>query len=78
MKTIEKFMLYLFFVFYIQGTYIMKLEDELQLLLDDHIMNTQQISFSPYKAIFDDEINEWDQKLKLSQEVLFLWIEVQK
>lgn len=60
------------------GTYIMKIADETLMLLDDHILNAQQISFSPFKAVFEDRFEEWDQKLKLSQEVILLWIEVQK
>ncbi|XP_043666184.1 dynein axonemal heavy chain 1-like [Vespula pensylvanica] len=60
------------------GTYIMKIADETLMLLDDHILNAQQISFSPFKAVFEDRFEEWDQKLKLTQEVILLWIEVQK
>ncbi|XP_043502299.1 dynein axonemal heavy chain 1-like [Polistes fuscatus] len=60
------------------GTYIMKISDETLLLLDDHIQNAQQISFSPFKAAFEDRFEDWDYKLKLSQEVILLWIEVQK
>ncbi|KAJ8667913.1 hypothetical protein QAD02_009576, partial [Eretmocerus hayati] len=60
------------------GTFIMKVADETQLLLDDHIMNTQQISFSPFKAAFEEDIDKWANKLKLAQTVIDLWIEVQK
>ncbi|XP_035733901.1 dynein heavy chain 1, axonemal-like [Vespa mandarinia] len=60
------------------GTYIMKIADETLMLLDDHILNAQQISFSPFKFAFEDRFEEWDKKFKLSQEVISLWIEVQK
>ncbi|XP_031787006.1 dynein heavy chain 1, axonemal isoform X2 [Nasonia vitripennis] len=60
------------------GTYIMKISDEVQLLLDDHAINTQQIGFSPFKAAFEEEIDDWAGKLKLAQEVILLWIDVQR
>ncbi|XP_058804505.1 dynein axonemal heavy chain 1-like [Phymastichus coffea] len=60
------------------GTYIMKVADEVLLLLDDHIMNTQQITFDPFKAAFEEEIDDWSSKLKLCQDVIYLWMEVQK
>ena len=56
----------------------MKIADEIIMLLDDHIMNTQQIGFSPYKASFTEEVDDWDAKLKLVQEVIGLWVDVQK
>lgn len=37
----------------------MKVADEIQILLDDHILNTQQLSFSQFKAALEDEIDEW-------------------
>ncbi|XP_076380684.1 dynein axonemal heavy chain 1 [Megalopta genalis] len=60
------------------GTYIMKVTEEVMMLLDKHILDVQQLSFSPLKTAFEDEINEWENKLKLTQEVLHLWTEVQR
>nr|XP_012140860.1 PREDICTED: dynein heavy chain 1, axonemal [Megachile rotundata] len=60
------------------GTYIIKVAEETLMLLDNHILNVQQLAFSPLKTVFEDEINEWENKLKLTQEVLVLWIEVQR
>jgi dynein heavy chain len=40
-------------------------------LLDDHIVLTQQFSFSPYKEAFEGRINAWERQLRLVQ-VLFL------
>ena len=48
------------------------------MLLENHILSVQQLAFSPLKTVFEDEINEWERKLKLTQEVLILWIEVQR
>lgn len=56
----------------------MKISDDIMILLDDDILNTQQISFSPFRAAFESRIEEWESKLKLIQEVISLWIEVQK
>ena len=62
----------------ISGTYIIKVAEEIELLLDDQIVMTQQISFSPFKAAFDKEIGEWEWKLKTTQLVLEQWEECQK
>lgn len=48
------------------------------MLLENHIVLVQQLNFSPSKAAFEDEINEWEYKLKLTEEVLLLWLQVQR
>ncbi|XP_026674744.1 dynein heavy chain 1, axonemal-like [Ceratina calcarata] len=60
------------------GTYIIKVTEETMMLLENHILGVQQLAFSPLKTAFEDEINEWERKLKLTEEVLNLWIEVQR
>lgn len=60
------------------GTHIMKVSDEIMQMLDDHIVLTQQISFSPFKGPFEKDIDEWLDKLRLTYEVIEEWIEVQK
>ncbi|KAL6436551.1 hypothetical protein ACFW04_004787 [Cataglyphis niger] len=60
------------------GTYIMKISDEITILLDDDIVNTQHLSLSPFKAAFETRIDEWEAKLRLIQEVITQWTEVQK
>ena len=42
------------------GTYIIKVSDDCSQLLDDHIVMTQSMSFSPYKKPFEDRINTWE------------------
>lgn len=64
--------------FGISGTYIMKISEEIQQMLDDHIVLTQQISFSPFKGPFDDDIDEWEEKLRITAEVIDEWMDVQK
>lgn len=56
----------------------MKVADEILMLLDDHLVNTQQIGFSPFKGNFGERIDEWEAKLKLTQEVIARWMETQK
>uniref|UniRef100_G3TQL9 Dynein axonemal heavy chain 1 n=1 Tax=Loxodonta africana TaxID=9785 RepID=G3TQL9_LOXAF len=59
-------------------TYILKSPDEASQLLDDHIVMTQSMSFSPYKKPFEQRINSWENKLKLTQEVLEEWLICQR
>lgn len=49
------------------GTYIIKSPDEASQLLDDHIVTMQSFSFSPFKKTFEDSINSWDKRLKMTQ-----------
>jgi len=60
------------------GTYIMKIGEELSQLLDDHIVMTQSMSFSPYKKVFEDRINNWDNKLQMTQDVIDEWLMCQR
>lgn len=56
----------------------MKISDEMQQLLDDHIVMTQQISFSPFKGAFEQRIDEWETKLRTTAAVIEEWMDVQK
>jgi len=49
------------------GTYIIKIADEVSQLLDDHIVMTQSMSFSPYKKPFEDRITKWESQLHTTQ-----------
>lgn len=49
------------------GTYILKSPDEASQLLDDHIVMTQSMSFSPFKKFFEGRINTWESKLRMTQ-----------
>ncbi|XP_074037842.1 dynein axonemal heavy chain 1 isoform X2 [Leptinotarsa decemlineata] len=60
------------------GTYIMKISDENQQMLDDHIVLTQQLSFSPFKGPFEDKLDAWEEKLKTTAYVIEEWMDVQK
>ena len=60
------------------GTSVIKLSDEVNTLLDDHIVLTQQFSFSPYKGPFEERITDWERKLRLVQEVTTEWLGCQR
>lgn len=60
------------------GTYIMKASDDVIRLLDDHIVMTQSMNFSPFKKPFADRIAIWESKLRTVQEVLEAWMACQK
>jgi dynein heavy chain len=60
------------------GTHIMKASDDVIRQLDDHIVLTQSMSYSPYKKPFADRIFSWDSKLKTVQEVLDTWMQCQR
>ncbi|XP_022110107.1 dynein heavy chain 1, axonemal-like isoform X1 [Acanthaster planci] len=60
------------------GTFIMKGSDECTQLLDDHIVMTQSMSFSPYKKPFEERISTWEGKLRMTQDVLDEWLVCQR
>lgn len=49
------------------GTFIMRANEESSQLLDDHIVMTQSMAFSPYKKPFEQRITAWENKLKITQ-----------
>ncbi|CAM4600221.1 unnamed protein product [Caretta caretta] len=59
-------------------TFILKSPDEASQLLDDHIVMTQSMSFSPFKKPFEDRMNTWETKLKMTQDVLEEWLTCQR
>ena len=60
------------------GTYIMKGSDDIQQALDDHMVMTQSLSFSPFKKQFEAEIDQWESSLRLVQDILDEWILCQR
>ncbi|XP_074644244.1 dynein axonemal heavy chain 1-like [Tubulanus polymorphus] len=60
------------------GTYILKTSEETSQLLDDHIVMTQSMSFSPFKKPFEERISSWENKLRTTQDVLDEWLMCQR
>ncbi|XP_071452908.1 dynein axonemal heavy chain 1-like [Hetaerina americana] len=59
------------------GTYIIKVTDEITQLLDEQTILVQTLMFSPYKAAFEEQVMEWEHNLRMSQEVLEVWLDAQ-
>jgi len=60
------------------GTFVVRNVDEIINMLDEHIVTTQAMNFSPHKAVFEDRINRWSSKLNLVSEVIEEWLAVQR
>ncbi|KAM4652007.1 dynein axonemal heavy chain 1 [Discoglossus pictus] len=60
------------------GTFILKSPEEASQLLDDHIVMTQSMSFSPFKKPFEERISTWEGKLRMTQDVLDEWLTCQR
>lgn len=52
------------------------MEDTIAQMLDDSIVMTQSMGFSPFKAAFAERIATWDAKLGLVSDTLEAWIQV--
>lgn len=60
------------------NTYILKSTDDISQLLDDHIVLVQSMSFSPFKKPFEERMNLWETKLKMTQVLVFTHTRVMK
>ena len=56
------------------STNIMRSGDESAQQLDDHIVMTLAMSFSPYKKPFEARIMTWENKLRITQDVMEEWL----
>ena len=61
-----------------KNTYLIKNYDEIQQVLDQHIVNTQSMQFSPFKKPFEERIMNWNNKLKIMSDVLEEWAKCQE
>lgn len=57
-----------------KGTFIMRGSDEIQNIIDEHLVNTQSMQFSPFKKPFEERIQDWNDKLKLMSDIIEEWL----
>ena len=50
----------------------------IETLLEDQILNIQAMKGSPFAAVYIDRILKWDNWLQRAQEIIKVWLEVQK
>ena len=53
-----------------KNTYLIRNYEDIQIVLDEHIVNTQSMQFSPFKKPFEERILNWNNKLKIMSDVL--------
>ena len=58
------------------GVHILTSVDDIQLLMDDHLLKAQTMRGSPYVKPFEEEMQAWEHKLISMQDILEAWLTV--
>lgn len=56
--------------------YILSAVDDIQVMMDDHILKAQTMRGSPYVKAFEAEMQTWEEKLISMQDILEQWLMV--
>ncbi|KAK6624385.1 hypothetical protein RUM44_011244 [Polyplax serrata] len=56
------------------GVYILSSIDDIQIMLDDHILKAQTMRGSPYVKPFEAQMQAWEDKLISMQDILDAWL----
>jgi hypothetical protein len=56
-------------VWHATGTSVIRAVDDIQQMLEEHLVKTQSLATSPYIGPFEDRVKLWLEKLNLVQEV---------
>lgn len=56
------------------GVYILSAVDDIQVMLDDHILKAQTMRGSPFIKPFEVEMQAWEEKLISMQDILEQWL----
>ncbi|XP_073479664.1 dynein axonemal heavy chain 3-like [Aquarana catesbeiana] len=77
MKTDWEYACFSFSTYKDGNSYVLAAVDEIQVLLEDHIVKTTTMKGSPFIAPFEKEILAWEAKLRHFQDTLDSWLRVQ-